>query len=85
MNKLIIDFSSFTGSRTPGFVKVYQPIDHSLGHFTPSPEGERTTDPNPPHVIGKPVPFRHFHEPPGYDLRCGLCCHLREMARQRGR
>jgi hypothetical protein len=81
MNKLIIDFSSFTDSRT----RVALPIDHSLGHFAPGPENARTTDPNPPHIIGKPIPFRHFHEPPGYDLRCGLCCHLREIARRRGR
>jgi len=85
MNRLIVDFSSFTGIRTSGCARVALPIDHALGHFVPSSEIDRTSDPNPPLVIGKPVPFRHFHEPPGYDLRCGLCCYLREIARQRGR
>jgi hypothetical protein len=41
-----------------------------------------TTGVNPPFNMPKPLP-PHQHEN-GYDPRCGLCEHLREIAREIG-
>jgi hypothetical protein len=70
MRSRTIDFSRFTEPEISG------PVMRA--------RREPESDPNPRLVIGKPVPPSHFHET-GYDSHCGLCCLMRQLAREGGR